>query len=125
MKKLLVLKISVLLSVNILLLSIFINVVFDTKNVELKVQNSGSGMCITTVVDNKMIVIETGGKNCKRKVKNEMIGNSSQNIELLIIPNSSDGEYSSAQTITSNFNVNKSLINTDLLDRDKYKIKSR
>ena len=123
-EKLLVLKISVLLSVNILLLSIFINVAFDTKNVKLKVQNSGSGMCITTVVDNKMIVIETGGKNCKRKVKNEMIGNSSQNIELLIIPNSSDGEYSSAQTITSNFNVNKSLINTDLLDRDKYKIKS-
>lgn len=123
-KKLLVLKISVLLIFNILLLSIFIGVTFDSKNVELKVQNSGSGMCITTVVDNQMIVIETGGKNCKRKVQNEMIKNSSQNIELLISPNSTDGEYSSAQTITSNFNVNKTIVNTNLLDSDKYKIKS-
>lgn len=124
-KKSTVIKISSVLCVVIITISIFVNKVYDDKSFDIKIQNSGNGICFSTVVDDKMIVIETGGKNSKTKVNRELLRKGKSDISLLIIPNSSENEFSSAQTITSNFKVDKTIIDTNLIDKDKFKIKSK
>lgn len=115
-------KITAFLCVDIMLLLFIVNLFIPNNDIELKVQNSGGGICVSTVIDNQQIVIDTGGKNCERKLNYEMRKNCVDKITMLIVPNSSDDAFSSAQTITSSFKVNKILIDTDSIDKDKYKI---
>lgn len=120
-----IIKTSALITVNVFLVLLLVHNVLWKDTVTLKVQNTGGAISLSTVVDNKMIVVETGGKYCERKLKNEIITNCVDGISVLIVPTKSSKGMASAQTISGAFETNTVLIDTNTLNTNKYKIKGK
>lgn len=117
-----ILRLTSLICVNLTLITILSMIIFPESDIHIKVQNSGNGILITTVIDDEMLVIDTGGKNVERKLRNEMTNKCIDKISLYIAPSTNDGAYTSAQTVTSSFVVDKVLYDTRLFDKDRYNI---
>lgn len=119
-----IINISLLVCVNLLLISILLNVIFPSKNIDLIVQNSSGGICITTVVDNEMIALETGGKNGVRKINYQLTNNCLNNVKALFVPTSTDA-LNSACAITNSFKVENVFVDKSKFDKKYYDLSGK
>ncbi|MBQ4156480.1 MAG: ComEC/Rec2 family competence protein [Clostridia bacterium] len=91
---------TILFCVNFMLASILLNAIFPTKTVDIKLQNSSNGLCVTAIYNDKMVVIDTGGKKALKRVNYEATSRCLEKIDAVIIP-SNEKAFNSAKQVTN------------------------
>ena len=117
-----IINISTLVCANLMLISILLNVVFPSKNIDITVQNSSGGILLSAVVDGEMIALETGGKNGVRKLNYQLTNNCLDDVEMLFVPGNSDA-FNSASAITNSINVSNVFVDKSKFDKKYYDFK--
>ncbi len=114
-----VVKITSLVVANITLVFVLINLCLPNNSIEWTVQNSSGGVLVYAFVDGKSICIDTGSKRASQIMNRELIYRSCEEIDTLVIPNSSSGEQKSLKAITDKCNVNTLVCGSDLMVKNE------
>lgn len=120
-----IIKITSLICVNILLLSVLLNTVIPYNKITLSVSNSGGAVNICIVEKDKTFVIDCGGSRCDKSSDYILNKYAEDKIDNLIIPYATEDGFSSAVLMTKNITTDNTYINTRLLDKSIYGINSR
>ncbi len=113
-----IINVTVLLCVNFILASIVLNIIFPIKTVDVKLQNSSKGLCVTAVYNEKMVVIDTGGKKAMKKVNYEATSHCLEKIEAVIIP-SNEKAMNSAKQISKAYKIENVLYDYNKFKNDE------
>ena len=117
-----ILRCSAFICFDLILVTILAINIFPSYDAKIKLQNSGSGICITAVSGNKMLVVDTGGKNVVRKVKSEVTSNCVDEISMMIVPSVTSEAFSSAQSICGRMNVDTVVCDKKWTSDEKYRV---
>lgn len=103
-------KISVLLSVSVLVIGASLNVLLTADNAEMKIYDVNSGVFATVNCPENLSVISCGGSKSDADYVTEDMGESASEIKYLIIPNQNN-KYSALEPFTvTKFDLNNILV---------------
>ena len=114
-----VVRITALLLVNITLSFVVFNLYLPNKSIEWTVRKSSSGTLVYAFVDGKSICIDTGSKNAGQIMSRELVYHSCEDIDVLILPNSSNGEQMSLDLIAKECDVNLVICDGDFVIKNE------